>query len=946
MGPVARADALVGRTDELSTLQALVRAQNGGAAAAVIVGDPGMGKTRLLAASADLLRNHRVYRMTGFEPERQVPLRAALPFLRRIGTLGRAGSQLQALLSPADPRLGSVEPARLLEAAHRALREVADPALVIDDLQWLDGLSRALVHYLVRAALDEGAGLLMVCAMRPDPDSAAFATSIQDLLGDSGHHVELTLGPLARAEGAELAQILRPGLSSGDAQRISSAAAGSPFWIELAIRAGGDPEVRSTAIPALLRALGSDAVRCLAAAVIGGRPAEPAELGEVLAWPEARVASALSELVNRGVITAEAGWFGVAHDLVREAALSQLPHEQTRRLHRQFAAVLRRRAEGDLQVLMEALEHEGAGGAVTTELALEIATSPQRRVLGQSGLHRLAAIADLPNPDGAERQAFDRALADLAEEIGDSDFALRRLTQLSETLPHRAERAAAALAAARHAVELGRLPETGALLARARHDGWDDPWTHVGADALDFARLAWLEHDAPAAQPYRTTAINAARDLLARAGSLESLPRTARQAYVEAIDAERVSHLMAGDLTGVLGIADELVEATRGMGEQHLDARLFLCVALRLLNRWQEAESRAVEVRAAAHQQVYPGMEAYAGFELALVVYHLGRVAEARRLHEDARRLCERIGASFDTADTWLCGLREVIEASSANWRTAVESLRRQADRHQNPHYRIILWQRAALWSARFAPADTGDLVVALLDSADTDTQAAGCVRCAADLHVIGAEALARVGEVASARRLLRAWDAQWPDPGARAVFHRLRAEAALAAAEEDSRAPELLREVIASAAAAGTRLEELWGLIDLGSVLAGADRAAASQAWSTASRLAAELGAISEQGLVGQRLRAIGVRRVAPSRRSAADASPVATLTRRELDVACLAVRGARNVDIAHTLFIAPKTVEQHISSVLAKLGVHNRAELGSRYAGDLDAAANGSEK
>ena len=235
---------------------------------------------------------------------------------------------------------------------------------------------------------------------------------------------------------------------------------------------------------------------------------------------------------------------------------------------------------------------------------------------------------------------------------------------------------------------------------------------------------------------------------------------------------------------------------------------------------------------------------------------------------------------------------------------------------------------------------------MALLDSADTDARAAGCVRCAADLHVIGAEALARVGEVDSTRRLLRAWDAQWPDPNARAAFHRLRADAALAAAAEESRAPELLRQVIASATAAGTRLEELWGLIDLGSVLAGADRAAASEAWSIASRLAAELGAVSEQRLVDQRLRAIGVRRVAPIRRSAADASPVATLTRRELDVACLAVTGARNVDIAHTLFISPKTVEQHITRVLAKLGVHNRAELGSRYADDLDVAADGTEK
>jgi DNA-binding CsgD family transcriptional regulator len=282
-----------------------------------------------------------------------------------------------------------------------------------------------------------------------------------------------------------------------------------------------------------------------------------------------------------------------------------------------------------------------------------------------------------------------------------------------------------------------------------------------------------------------------------------------------------------------------------------------------------------------------------------------------------------------------------MIEASAVDWKSSVDALRRQTEQQDNPHCRLVLNQRAAQWSARFASGDSHDIMVALLAAAQADAVAAECVRCSAELQLVAAETLARVGEAAHARELLGSWDARWPDTNARAKFARLRAGAALSVCEGADEAPTLLREVIAAANEASTRLEELWGLIDLGAVLVGRDTAAAAEAWSIASRLATELGAVSEHALVGQRLREIGVRRIGRTRRPTAVGTPVAGLSRRELKIACLAVRGARNVDIARTLFISPKTVEQHISRVFAKLGVHNRAELGSRYAEQLHAEA-----
>jgi DNA-binding NarL/FixJ family response regulator len=55
---------------------------------------------------------------------------------------------------------------------------------------------------------------------------------------------------------------------------------------------------------------------------------------------------------------------------------------------------------------------------------------------------------------------------------------------------------------------------------------------------------------------------------------------------------------------------------------------------------------------------------------------------------------------------------------------------------------------------------------------------------------------------------------------------------------------------------------------------------------------------------------------------------APPPDLTRREMEVLTLLVRGQRAAEIARDLYIAPKTVAKHIEHILGKLGVHSRAE------------------
>jgi DNA-binding CsgD family transcriptional regulator len=92
-------------------------------------------------------------------------------------------------------------------------------------------------------------------------------------------------------------------------------------------------------------------------------------------------------------------------------------------------------------------------------------------------------------------------------------------------------------------------------------------------------------------------------------------------------------------------------------------------------------------------------------------------------------------------------------------------------------------------------------------------------------------------------------------------------------------------------------------------------------------------LGAKPAATLVQRRLRDLGATSVPRGPQTRTLANP-AHLTGREIDVLALVSRGQRNAEIASQLFISPKTVERHLSSIYLKLSVDNRAAAVSEAA------------
>lgn len=916
----------VGRRVELETLTRLVRRtlQDRSPASAVVTGEPGSGKTRLLAELLRVIREPRSVRLVGFEPMQQVPLVAAGDLLRHLANAPGDGPTVDRLVFGEGEQ--APDPLRIFEAAHRALTSSGALLLTIDDLQWIDERSLALVHYLIRSAAPAHQPFIVIAVGRPSPAAAAFRSSLTSHV-EAERRAIIDLKPLPLEDGRVLARAIDNALDDESAADLWRQAAGSPFWLE-ALARGHATEDRASLIRERLQDLSPDAGALLSVLAIGARPLTEGDLAELQGWVVERVRHAAREIVARGLSREVAGAISPAHDLIREATVAGLPAPIQRKLHAGLAEWIERTAGDDLPLLREALEHRVAADLPAGELAIRVLSSPQQRLLGGDGLRLITSIGEALEPGTPGRVELDRGLAALAGVVGEHQLALECWRRVATAVSDGADQQRSWFEAARSAYRLRRADEAHANLERARACGPTSVEVEVAMLALQAEIELWLDHQTALGAVTADRSLSIAVEMTAAAGGLEGLSPDARSASLAAHDVAIDAALQQDRADDVFRLSESSVLVAEGIDtETHVASVMRRAFGLQPLGRAREAEAHYRRAWQLAQEHILPTAMVEAGHGLARVLLDLGRLEESRSIAAQTVELERRIGhppRRWGNAPSIL-HLTELALGDTSR----VQALRDDARSEPDPHYRLAVHQAIAAWQARLHGPRVAAEVEAELAAAHHAAAKAGCPRCSRELSVMTAEAHARVGRTDDARLELARWESESTSDYLMRRIWGTRAHAAIARASgNDQAAVELLGGTLDELRSEGLQEDVLWALLDLGAALRATDRDRAVRAYTEAAALAEATGARTQGRLATQALRQLGVRAWRRSRVVPGGAG-VATLSEREREVAMLVADGNSNREIADRLVVSPRTVERHVTNVLAKLGLRNRTEL-----------------
>jgi len=332
----------VGRTRELELLTAAwARAvEESRCELVTVVGDPGIGKSRL-AAEALASIGARVVRGRCLPYGAGITYWPVVEVIKQLDLLPSdpaAASAIRSLLGESDADASAEE---IAWAFRKLLEEQAPLVVVFDDIQWAEETFLDLIEHL--SLLSAGAPLLLLCMARPELLDRRPAWP-----------VTARLEPLT---GEDTAALIGAGLPEELRARIEEAAAGNPLFIHemvaMAAEDRGDIEV-----PATLKAL-------LAARLDRLDPAERRvlERGSVegvvfhrgavqaLTPEETQLTPRLAALVRRQLIRSDRTQFAgddgfrFRHLLIRDTAYDALPKSTRAELHERFADWLEHHAD-------------------------------------------------------------------------------------------------------------------------------------------------------------------------------------------------------------------------------------------------------------------------------------------------------------------------------------------------------------------------------------------------------------------------------------------------------------------------------------------------------------------------------------------------------------------------------------------------------------------------
>jgi DNA-binding CsgD family transcriptional regulator len=400
-----------------------------------------------------------------------------------------------------------------------------------------------------------------------------------------------------------------------------------------------------------------------------------------------------------------------------------------------------------------------------------------------------------------------------------------------------------------------------------------------------------------------------------------------REAYLAALQLEFQISLYDADAERALVLADEIADAARGFDEAtRLRALVRGGGAARLFGAFGAAEVRLRPAWTEARTLMLPPLIVQAAYELAGCLFRLARLDEAEAVVEEAQELALRLGdptrERFGTQR-----VAALIALERGDWRNGLEDVERAIADEPDRHLHIDLREAAATALARVAPTREHDRILVHLTQARADAEAVGCRRCSGELMLVSAELLARIDSLGEARAALAEADRRGvvEDLGRTGSFWRSRAEALISLHAGDAAdAAAQLERVVEEAQRLERNLDVLWLQLDLAQALAAVDRGRALELLEAVASHADAYGARTASGVADALRRRLGVR---TWRRNRADGG--AALSEREQEIATLVAGGASNPEIAQALFLSRKTVERHVSNILAKVGARNRVEL-----------------
>ena len=910
LGPAAR---LEGRAAELAALSSFVRALPASGGALVLVGDPGSGKTALLDATRDWAEGAGVLALSASaaEFELEIPYsglsQVVLPLRSMIGGLDEphqaALGVALALREGPPPALAAVAMA-LLELLRAASRR--QPVLVlVDDLPWLDRVSAAVLSTIARHLSSLPVGLI---ATHRTGASIAF---------DRSGHPELALRPLDEDACARVLRARFKDLAPAVVSRLIAESRGNPLaLLELPRALSGRAALTGTPSSTSSASV-SRRVEVLFAGRVNALPSRPRHVlllaalsGQqglralsAAAHGEVRSALAVAEAQDLVSVDPQLSLVRFRHPLAAAAVVALATAEERCAAHRALADV----TDGD--VLRRALHLAGAS-VLPDETVAGALDSAARECLSRGdppGAVQLLVRAAQLSPSAQDRHRRLAEAAYLGADVtGDLAGALQLLAEVRSGTDERRPSLAAALATsyvllnADCDIDAAHSLITGALTAH--DDAVTDDGEHVVGLLHSLLMVCWtggreaLWADWYAAVQQLT---GPSRELLDLCAGTFGDPAHAASPLLEGLSRAIASLPGEQDLVAItrVGLASvyvdriadcrpalwRVVEHGRSGGAVALaiNALTTLSVDDWHHGRWEQVQQQTAEGLRLSEQHGYRRYSWILGNYLSTLVDTVrGDVERGRAAADELSDWAHRKGAGI--ADVFASHLRCLAALSVGQFPDAYE-------------------QACRISAAGTLPAHVPHALWVALDLVEAASRSGR--HAEAEAHV----------------RALNELDVAGLSPRLALVVGTA---AALVAPEEDFRP--LFERVLADGRAASWQFEHARAQLLFGERLRRSRSVKQARGHlSAAAATFTALGAAPWAGRAEQELRATGQQRTSGRR------GPTHSLTSQELQIALLAASGRTNKQIGEQLYLSPRTVSAHLSSIFRRLEITSRAAL-----------------